>query len=196
MISELRGTVSQIYPDSVTLDIHGIGLQVYVTPGLLGTLSAGMEIHLFTRLIVKEDGWSLYGFKAQEERACFELLLNVKGIGPKLALGIMSKLRPDDFYKAVLHQDQKALTGLPGVGKKTAARIIVELRDRIGLGMSKESGQALPETDLESEAGVALQALGYSWQEARDAVKKAMEEHPGSDLETLLREALRRLART
>ncbi len=80
MISELRGTVSGIAADSVTLDIHGVGLQVYVTPGLLGGLSEGMEVHLFTRLMVKEDGWNLYGFRLHEERACFELLLNVKGI--------------------------------------------------------------------------------------------------------------------
>lgn len=196
MISELRGTVSGIAADSVTLDIHGVGLQVYVTPGLLGGLSEGMEVHLFTRLMVKEDGWNLYGFRLHEERACFELLLNVKGIGPRLALGIMSRIKPEDFYRAVLHQDERALIGLPGVGRKTAARIILELRDRIGLGVTKEKGQALPTADPATEAGEALQALGYSWQEARDAVEKAMEEHSGCDLETLLREALRRLART
>jgi Holliday junction DNA helicase RuvA len=196
MIAELRGTVTSLGKDFVTLDIHGVGFQVYVTPGLLGTLSTGTELHLFTRLMVKEDGWSLYGFKAQGEKVCFELLLNVKGIGPKVALGIMSKLKPDDFYRAVLHQDERVLTALPGVGKKTAARIMLELRDRIGLGMTHGKGQALPGDSVEIEAVEALRALGYSWQEARDAVEKAMKEHAGTDLETLLREALRRLART
>lgn len=196
MIAELRGKVTGLAKDFVILDIHGVGFQVYVTPGLLSALSTGTELSLFTRLMVRDDGWSLYGFRAQEEKACFDLLLNVKGIGPRVALGILSKLRPDDFYRAVLHQDERVLTALPGVGKKTAARIMLELRDRIGLGITPGRGQALPGAPLDIEAVEALQALGYSWQEARDAVEKAMEEHVGIDLETLLREALRRLAGT
>ncbi len=195
MIAELRGIVLQVTKDSLVVDFHGLGLSVFVTPGLLGVTREGSEIHLYTRLIVKEDGWSLYGFSATGERTCFDLLLTVKGIGPRIALGILSKLRPDAFYKAVIAQDERALTGLPGVGKKTAGRIVLELRDRIGLGAAHPADGVAVTGDLETEACSALVALGYSWQEARDSVEKALKDRPGCDLETLLREALMRLAR-
>ncbi len=195
MISELRGTACRKSKDSVTVDVNGVGLELRVTPNLLERIHLESRVHVFTRLIVRDDGWNLYGFGSPEDRACFDLLLTVKGIGPKLALGILSTLRPDEFYRAVVQNDERVLTGLPGVGKKTAARIVVELRDRIGLRAPLPDGRDLPSGDLLQEAGEALVALGYSWQEARSAAEKALLENQPSDLETLLREALRRLAR-
>ncbi|MGI6643619.1 MAG: Holliday junction branch migration protein RuvA [Bacillota bacterium] len=196
MISELSGIARRKSQDSVTVDVNGVGFDIMVTPNLIERIDLGSQVHLFTRLIVKDDGWSLYGFGSLEERTCFDLLQNVKGIGPKLALGILSALPPDEFYRAVLQNDERVLTRLPGVGKKTAARIVVELRDRIGLRTpSLDEEQGPPSGDLLLEAVEALTALGYSWQEARNAVEKAMLDSQHDNLEKLLREALRRLAR-
>ncbi len=195
MIAELKGTVTRKSKDALTVYINGMGLEICVAPRLLESIPTGSHAHLFTRLVVREDSWTLYGFENAADRTCFDLLMTVKGIGPKLALGILSRLRPEEFYNAVVAYDERLLTGLPGVGKKTAARIVVELRDRIGLGVHKPEGFPVPRPDVMGEASEALGALGYSWQEARDALEKALRENPSCDLETLLREALKRLAR-
>lgn len=181
--------------DALVVETGGIGFEVRVTSTLASTASRGDQIHVYTRLLVREDGWSLYGFKTREERACFDLLLSVRGVGAKVGISVLSHLQPQDFYRAVLAQDERALVGVPGVGKKTAGRIILELRDRIGLGAKEEPAKGLPPGDVSAEAHEALMALGYSWQEAKDALSNLGDELPGIDLETMLREALKRLAK-
>jgi len=195
MISELKGTVIDAGKDFLVIETGGIGFEIRVTSRLASSSSRDDSIHIYTRLLVREDSWSLYGFKTREERACFDLLLSVRGVGAKVAISVLSHLLPQDFYRAVLAQDERALVGVPGVGKKTAGRIILELRDRIGLGAKEVSGKPSPPGDVEQEALEALMALGYSWQEGRDALSNVGKEHPSVDLETMLREALRRLAR-
>ncbi len=196
MISDLKGFVARFGGDHLVLSVGGIGFEVRVTPRILETYSLGEEAHLYTRLIVKDDGWSLYGFEALEDRDFFDLLLTVKGIGPKLALGVLSGIRPEEFYNAIVTGDERALVGLPGIGKKTAARAIVELKDRIGAAMPHLQGQTAPVDEAQIEAREALVALGYTRSEAALAVRKASLDHSPLELETLLREALRILART
>jgi len=195
MISELRGTVVDAGKDVLVIETGGVGFEVRVTPALASSVSPEDRIRVYTRLLVREDGWSLHGFKTREERACFDLLLTVRAIGAKVAMSVLSYMRPQDFYGAVLAQDERALVGIRGVGKKTAARIILELRDRIGLGAKVEPGRTVPPADIEQEALEALMALGYTWQEARDALSNVRTDRPDADLETMLREVLRTLAR-
>lgn len=197
MISELAGTVVDRGKDTLIVQTGGIGFEVYVPERVCGSVAVSDKVHLYTRLIVREDGWSLFGFQAREERACFDLLQTVRGVGPKVALAVVSAMDPKDFYRAVLASDERGLTAVQGVGRKTAARIILELRDRIGLSESKEplAGTSRVPRDAKEEALEALLALGYTWQEARDALANVSLEGSTPDLETVLREALRRLAR-
>jgi Holliday junction DNA helicase RuvA len=195
MISELRGTVLEVGKDVLVIETGGVGFDVRVTPRLASSVSRDDRVHVYARLLVREDGWSLYGFKTREERACFDLLLSVRGVGAKVSMSVVSYLQPQDFYRAVLAQDDRALVGVPGVGRKTAARMILELRDRIGLGAREEAARKVPPGSLADEALEGLMALGYSWQEAKDALSNVAQAEPQADLETMLREALRKLAR-
>lgn len=193
MISLLNGKLISKGKDSITVLVGGVGLEVTVPSGVLTAFETGQEIQLYTRLIVRDDSLQLYGFKNLEERALFDMLMTVQGIGPRIAVGILSSLPVMEFYKAVLSQDEKTLTKLPGIGKKTAGRIIVELRDKIGLPKDRHTTDT--RADMMSEATEALMALGYSRQEAHDALSRAIRSFDGSDLEALLREALKYLAR-
>ncbi len=193
MIWDLYGQVAAKGQDTVVLSTGAVGLELYVAPSLAGHLVEGQNLRLFTRLIVREDALTLYGFETREQRACFDLLLKVRGVGPKVALAVLDRFRPDAFYGAVLARDEEMLTQIPGIGKKTAARIILELRDRIGLKASKEPPFTAPA--VLSEASEALVALGYTRQEATSVLGKLDPQVVAQDLETVLREALRRLAR-
>lgn len=194
MISELNGRLISKSKQTVTMMVGDIGFDVNVTSTLLDTLQTGQKVHLYTRLIVRDDGWQIYGFKNPEDRALFDMLLTVHGIGPKTAIGILSSLPVMEFYRAVLSKDEKALTRLPGIGKKTAGRIVVELRDKIGLPKDKLD-VIFERVDWMSEATEALLALGYSRQETQEALFRAGKNVAGKDLESLLREALKYLAR-
>ncbi|MGI6163859.1 MAG: Holliday junction branch migration protein RuvA [Bacillota bacterium] len=194
MISELKGHVASKGKDSVTILVGGIGFEVNVPSGLWNSLPVNQEVHLHTRLLVRDDGWHLYGFKNLEDRALFDMLLTVRGVGPRTAVGVLSSLPVQEFYKAVLSKDEQVLTRLPGIGKKTAGRIIVELRDKIGLPKDK-SNPVVGQPGIIDEAADALLALGYTKQEADAALLRASESVSSNDLETLLREALKYLAR-
>jgi len=199
MIAEIKGTVVSREKDALVVMTGGLGLEVHVPSRLLQSAGTGDALELHTRLLVRDDGWHLYGFQTREERNVFDLLLTVKGIGPKLAMGVLSAISPEEFYHAVVSQNEKLLTSLPGVGRKTAERIMVELRDRIGLSQRKDTEKSVTGEDVFGEAIEALLALGYGWQEAKDALDRVLWERSGSlarvDLETLLKEALRKLAR-
>ena len=132
MISHLRGTVSGVAPDGAVIDVGGVGLSVQCTPGTLATLRPGEPARVATCLVVREDSLTLYGFTSDDERNVFELVQTATGVGPRLALAMLAVHSPDALRRAVSTGDLNALTLVPGIGKKGAQRIVLELKDRLG----------------------------------------------------------------
>ena len=200
MIHHVEGTLVAVRPGKAILELAGFGLEILITEGTASRLGpAGLRVHLLTHLVVREDAWVLFGFEEEEERALFRLLLGVQGVGPRLALAILSALEPERLRSAVAEGDLAALTGVTGVGKKTAQRVIVDLRDKVGLvpsgdavpGAGTPVGATKPPAD---DVVDALVALGYSRGQARDAVDVARGAATAeASTEEVLREALRRL---
>lgn len=168
MISSLRGRLAAKDEDYITVEVGGLGFKVYVPTSFLRELgSPGHEVALFTHLHLRENDVSLYGFKSQDELTLFKLLLGVSGIGPKLALAILSTLSVDDFRFAVAHGDVNLLSEVPGIGKRLAERVILYLKDKIAVERLVPLTPISPE---DAEVVEALTALGYSLAEAREAV--------------------------
>jgi len=179
MITFLHGKLVEMLPTQVTVDVHGVGYEVLIPLSSFDKLpQPGHEIRLLTHLAVREDAHTLYGFMSAAEREMFRLLINtVSGIGPKIALNILSGISVTAFRGAVANGDIKALSKISGVGKKTAERIVVELKDKIGAAGAWEassSQRALsPEDQRVNDAVLALLALGFKQVEAHDSVRKA-----------------------
>ncbi len=203
MISYIRGTLAEKNEDSAVVEAHGVGYQIFVPVPVLSELPPlGESVKIYTYFSVREDGMSLFGFLSRQDLAMFKQLIGVNGIGPKSALGILSALRPDVLRMAVASGDAKTISRAPGVGPKTAQRIILDLKDKIRpedvLAGGLEESLAVPEEisgvgQAGKEAVEALTALGYSAAEAAGAVKKVKitEEMTAEDV---LKEALRHLA--
>lgn len=179
MISFLHGKVVEALPTQVTLDVNGVGYDVLIPLSSFDKLPApGREVKLLTQLVIREDSHTLYGFMTSAERDLFRLLVNtVSGIGPKIALNILSGVNVTAFRGAVASGDIKSLSQISGVGKKTAERIIVELRDKIGMAGAWEAASAQralsPADQKINDAVLALIALGFKQIEAHDAVRGA-----------------------
>jgi Holliday junction DNA helicase RuvA len=189
MIAFLEGKVFEKSGDRVVLSVSGVGYEVRVPAPALAKLPApGRQAHLFTRLLVRDEAMILYGFSSSDERSLFDLLITVTGVGPKVALGVLSVLSPDALRRAVASGDLAALTLVPGVGKKVAGRIVLDLKDRIGMG-----GESAVSGPL-AEVREALLALGLSQVEAREALT-ALTPDGDRPVEELLREALRSVGR-
>ena len=172
MIGYLKGVISHIFVNSCFIDVHGVGYRTYAPASTLDTLCVGQEAMLYTYMSVREDAIVLYGFATQDEYDLFMLLIGVNGVGPKVALGILSAGTADSFRLAVHQKDIKSLTKMPGIGKKTAERIVLELQDKIGPVASEDAGaadlgnSAAPGlSDILAETLAALTSLGYSEQE-------------------------------
>ena len=203
MISYIRGTLAEKNEDSAVVEAHGVGYQIFVpVPVLSEFLPVGESDKIYTYFSVREDGMSLFGFLSRQDLAMFKQLIGINGIGPKSALGILSALRPDVLRMAVASGDAKTISRAPGVGPKTAQRIILDLKDKIRpedvLAGGLEESLAVPEEisgvgQAGKEAVEALTALGYSAAEAAGAVKKVKitEEMTAEDV---LKGALRHLA--
>ena len=203
MISYIRGTLAEKNEDSAVVEAHGVGYQIFVPVPVLSELPPlGESLKIYTYFSVREDGMSLFGFLSRQDLAMFKQLIGVNGIGPKSALGILSALRPDVLRMAVASGDAKTISRAPGVGPKTAQRIILDLKDKIRpedvLAGGLEESLAVPEEisgvgQAGKEAVEALTALGYSAAEAAGAVKKVKitEEMTAEDV---LKGALRHLA--
>ena len=203
MISYIRGTLAEKNEDSAVVEAHGVGYQIFVPVPMLSELPPlGESVKIYTYFSVREDGMSLFGFLSRQDLAMFKQLIGVNGIGPKSALGILSALRPDVLRMAVASGDAKTISRAPGVGPKTAQRIILDLKDKIRpedvLAGGLEESLAVPEEisgvgQAGKEAVEALTALGYSAAEAAGAVKKVKitEEMTAEDV---LKGALRHLA--
>ena len=178
MIGRLRGVLVEKRPPWLLVDVGGVGYEVEAPMSTFYDLPALNEhVTLYTHLAVKEDAHSLYGFATERERALFRTLIRISGIGPRLALGILSSIRPDDFIRSIEHQDMATLTRLPGIGKKTAERLLIELRDRIKdlgaapLAVTGALPAAVVAGDPAAEAMSALVALGYKPAEAARLVQ-------------------------
>lgn len=201
MIGRLRGIILEKQPPLVLLEANGVGYEVHMPMTCFYELpELGQQAIVFTHFVVREDAQLLYGFNDKQERALFRELIKVNGVGPKLALAILSGMSAQQFVSAVEREEITALVKLPGVGKKTAERLVVEMKDRFkGLNgdlFNSSSEISLPATaakaaemDAEAEAASALVALGYKPQEASRMIGKIAK--PGADCEALIRDALR-----
>ena len=189
MIAHLSGTVLRKDAESIVIGTGGIGYRVHALESLLDTVSTGEEISLHTHLAVREDSMNLYGFADESELNFFELLLAVPGIGPKSALGVLSIANPDILARAITSRDTSYLTKVSGIGRKTAEKIILELRDKVDALRRGESGPLHQDSDVVE----ALRSLGYSRSEAREALKKVPEEASGTSVR--IKEALKYLGR-
>ncbi len=189
MIGFLRGTLAYKHPPSLLVDVGGVGYEVDAPMSTFYHLpETGSEVMLYTHLVVREDAHVLFGFATESERALFRSLIRVTGIGARLGLAILSGLSPEEFERCIQQADAAALQRLPGIGKKTAQRLIIEMRDR--LPESSGAGAALTSAaDPVREASEALVALGYKPQEAERLLKQV--EGEGGSVEELIRLALK-----
>jgi holliday junction DNA helicase RuvA len=194
MIGSLRGKLTDKRPNQVLIDVGGVGYQVQVplsTFAMLGPLHGETTLLIHTH--VREDQLALYGFFTAREKHCFELLISASGVGPSLALKILSGTGIDELIPAIRKGDVARLVLIPGVGKKTAERIVVELRDKLAAVDVQEAGKPVTKSQLESDVASALVNLGYDVRTVERAIEKARATG-GADFETLLRAALQLLS--
>jgi Holliday junction DNA helicase RuvA len=209
VIAHLHGTVAGVAPDCAVIEVGGVGMRVHCTPGTLATLRPGEAAQVATSLVVREDSLTLYGFASEDERNVFELLQTASGIGPRLALAMLAVHAPDALRRAVATEDLGALTMVPGIGKKGAQRIVLELRDRLGPpGDGGDGGltarapsRRVPSWRDQVQSG--LVNLGWSARDAEQAIAALEEEGAvngsedgaGVEVASVLRAALRKLSK-
>lgn len=201
MYSYIKGTLEEAFEGRIVVDNHGIGYEILTPANIFDLLPpVGTEVKIYTYLHVKEDGISLFGFPTKEGIQLFCLLLKVNGVGPKSALGILSALSADELRFAVLSSDAKTIAKAPGIGAKSAQRIILELKDKLNLEDILSEGEARQtravssgEDTARNEAVLALTALGYSASEALSAIARA-DMDQDADVETILKAALKQMA--
>ena len=187
MIATLRGEISQIEDNALILEVGGVGLRIFVPAPLRVRLKVGEVILLYTHLVVREDALTLYGFESQSDRELFNILLGVDGVGPKVALSVLSTMTLDAVQRAVFADEAELLSRVPGVGKKTAQKMALHLKDKLKPtdGLAKIASLS----DADSEVLAALTALGYSVVEAQAAIQSIAKDAP-DDTEERLRLAL------
>ena len=196
MIASVDGVVGAIAFDSLVIEVGGIGYRVFVAPGVLSTAAPAGRLKLFTYHLVREDQQALYGFRTVEELGFFNLLLTVTGVGPKVALAIVGSRPPAELQLAILMQDQAMLTAIPGIGRKLAERVIFELKEKVAAAGVAAAGTVVAGQTGDGDVVAALQALGYSLGEAREAARAAMAGPAAAgSLEDRVKAALRGLAR-
>jgi Holliday junction DNA helicase RuvA len=195
VIASLEGTVGAVFADSLIVEVGGIGYRVFCAPAVLTTARAGERVKLFTHHLVREDVQALYGFRTPEELGFFGLLQTVTGVGPKAALALVGSRPVGDLQLAILSDDLAVLTAVPGVGKKLAARLVLELKEKVAeAGIAAGAAAGAPAG--EPEVMAALLALGYSAGEARTASREALADTAvGASLEERVKAALRTLVR-
>ena len=198
MIASVTGTAQHVGLDRVVVDVHGVGLLVHTPPAVAAGCRTGAAVELATSMVVREDSMTLYGFATPGERDTFELAQTVTGVGPRVAMAILSVLSPEQLATAVAGDDIATLTKVPGIGKKGAERIALELRDKLPHVPGVEgapSGVSAPTTGWQDQVTEALVGLGYSAKQSADAVAAVADEHEGGDVSRALRAALQVLAR-
>jgi Holliday junction DNA helicase RuvA len=199
VIASVRGPVAAVGPDGAVVEVGGVGLTVHCTPGTLARLRVGEPARLATSLVVREDSLTLYGFADDDERSLFELLQTASGVGPRLAQAILAVLPPAEVRLAIAGSDLRTLTRVPGIGRKGAERLVVELRDRLGPATDAAvpgpgAATVAPVQPWREQVGQALVGLGWSAREAEEAVSAVADQaDAGADVPALLRAALRLL---
>ena len=211
MIASVFGRVAAVSPDGAVVEVGGIGLSVQCTPGTIARLAVGEQARLATSLVVREDSLTLYGFADDDERQLFELLQTANGVGPRLAQAVLAIHPPREVRRAVSMGDLKALMQVPGIGKKGAERLVLELRDRLGSTTSDTSRDGAPAAGMPAVTPVApwrdqltaaLVGLGWSGREAETAltalepVAEEQSANGGVQVALLLRQALQFLGRS
>lgn len=196
MIGMLRGKVWETQPGCIFLDVQGVGYEVTVTATLLAKVRPGQEIMLYTRLVPKEDELCLYGFLSVQEKHLFLQMLSVSGIGPKAAMSVLSTLGAGQIESAIAAENVNLLTKVPGIGKKTAQRLILELKEKFKM-FDLGNGSSLSEetTTSGSEALESLLVLGFSLEEARRVLTQVLQNQPELGVEGQIKAALRLLAK-
>lgn len=195
MIGRIAGTLIEKTPPELLVDVGGIGYEILASMSTIYELpQIGQNVILHTHFQVKEDAQSLYGFATKDERALFRILIKVNGIGPKMALSVLSSMNPQELISAVQESQIDSLTKVPGVGKRTAERLVVELRDKLGSAAKQDlfterSVVTQVQTDPRQEAEAALISLGYKPQEAARMIAKLPKDE--SDSESLIKAALK-----
>ena len=196
MIASLDGIVAAVAFDSVIVEVGGVGYRVFVSPSVLASTPPGGRLKLFTHHVVREDLQALYGFRGIEELGFFGLLLTVTGVGPKVAMAIVGSRPTAELQLAIMQQDQAVLVSIPGIGKKLAERVIFELKEKVAAAGVAASVSVLGGPVAEGDVVGALQALGYSLPEAREAARVGLGiAGVGASLEERVKAALRVLAR-
>jgi len=199
MIASVRGVVAAVAPDSAVIEVGGVGLQIQCAPGTLAGLKAGVEARLATSMVVREDSLTLYGFADDDEKHLFELLQTASGVGPRLAQAVLAVHQPDAVRRAIAGGDLTALTRVPGIGKKGAERLVLELRDRIGPVPIADGAPAGVLTGAwQEQVRQGVLALGWTAAQAEQAVAAVAETNTGEipPVPVLLRQAIRLLGRT
>ncbi len=199
MIGRLKGTLVEKQPPHLLIDVQGVGYEVEAPMSTVFNLPVlGQSVELYTHFVVREDAQLLFGFATREERALFRALIKVSGVGPKLAIAILSGIGADDFARCVNHDDSAALVRIPGVGKKTAERLVVEMRDKMRDWLPQEGGFELAGDAMAGSAASAIQeaesaliALGYKPVQATKAVAQAHKQLGSGSAEALIRQSLK-----
>lgn len=187
MISSLKGRVSEVEKGIVVVEVGGVGLEVHIPTPFLEQLRRGESAQFYTHLVVRQDALSLYGFETPEGREFFIILVSVSGVGPRMALTMLSVLEPDTIRRAVFNEQEEVFRRVPGIGKKTAQKIVLFLQDRIPSVEGLEPMMAI--SDVDTEVLGALTSLGYSLVEAQAALQSIPRDTP-QDVEVRLRLAL------
>lgn len=194
MISYLQGVLVAKSPTEIVMDVNGVGYAVHIPLSTFEKLDGlNQRVKIYTHLHVREDAMLLYGFATETERELFRMLISVSGIGPKIAQGILSGMDASELRRCITSGDASALTSIPGVGRKTAERIVLELRDKVAKGADLLPGAPAAQVSARSEALAALLSLGYTRATAEQALRRVLKE-AGEDeisLEELLKRALR-----
>ena len=198
MISHLNGILEHIDKNHLVVDVGCVGYHVNVPTSTLSRLpKIGTEIKLFTCQVVREDNISLYGFLSKEERSLFSLLLSVSGVGPKASLSILSAFPIDKLVTAITQANADLITSVPGIGKKTAQKLVIELKEKVAKAYSLKPADMTiglqGDTPIVSDSISALIALGYSPREARDAILKSGIDMANQDVESVIKHALKSL---
>ncbi|TQF66350.1 Holliday junction branch migration protein RuvA [Rhodococcus spelaei] len=201
MIASVRGEVLEIALDHVVLEAAGVGYRLNATPVTLGTLQRGAEVRLVTAMIVREDSMTLYGFHDTESRDLFGLLQTVSGVGPRLAMATLAVLEPEALRKALAEGNVTALTRVPGIGKRGAERMVVELRDKVeavpsGSGLPSDGSAAAIAGLVRDQIVEALVGLGFALKQAEQATESVLAADPEADTSRALRSALALLGKT